>query len=210
MRSESLHRLGTSGWLVLRRHGVRTAVDLRSSFESSDASYEHEAAAAGVTVAPTLWEEGLLDDPEFRNWAETGLLSCALYYRRFLERWPHRAAATVRAVANAAPGGVLIHCVRGRDRTGLLTTLLLTLVGVPADAVVADYLLTDDRLVATGIALGHEGLDGEAELYAAAGTTAEATLHDLLATLDLDALLRHAGLRAAELDRLRDRPVEPR
>jgi hypothetical protein len=53
-----------------------------------------------------------------------------------------RFAAIARVIADAPPGGVLIHCEVGKDRTGLMTMLLLDLVGTPADAIAADYGLT--------------------------------------------------------------------
>jgi hypothetical protein len=43
-----------------------------------------------------------------------------LYYRPFLEQKVDRCVAAVRAVAQASPGGVVIHCGIGRDRTGLV------------------------------------------------------------------------------------------
>ena len=46
----------------------------------------------------------------------------------------------------AAEGPVLIHCAAGKDRTGILAALTHHLVGVHADDIVADYLLTNDLL----------------------------------------------------------------
>jgi len=41
-----------------------------------------------------------------------------LYHRPFLERMPQRAAAVVAVIADAEPGGVLVHCAAGQDRAG--------------------------------------------------------------------------------------------
>ena len=205
VRSEGLDRLQPAGWAALGAHGVRTCIDLRSGFEVKERPYQ--AGVPGIVVVSAPWEEGLLDDPEFRDWAESGVLGTALYFAPFLERWPARTADMVRAVATAGTGGVLYHCQRGRDRTGLLTMLLLSLVGVPDELIVADHLRTDDRLVAQGIGLGHVSLDGEAELFAARGTTAEATLHALLSGLNVATYLLEAGLTARELDGIRTRLV---
>jgi len=41
---------------------------------------------------------------------------------------------------------VLFHCVGGKDRTGMLTVLLLRLVGVAAEEVDADYVRSETRL----------------------------------------------------------------
>lgn len=205
VRSEGLDRLAPEGWAALRRHGVRTCIDLRSSFETRERPYE--SGADGVCVVPAPWEEGLMDDPVFRDWAETGVLSCALYYAPFLERWPDRTAETVRAVATAGPGGVLFHCQRGRDRTGLLAILLLSLVDVPAEVIVADHFRTDDRLLDRGVALGHVDLEGEADLYAARGTTPEVTVAALVETLDVADYLLSAGMTPDELAAVRSRLV---
>lgn len=72
-------------------------------------------------------------------------------YRRFYAALPYDAlyrplfAQALRAIASA-PGRVLIHCTAGKDRTGVLVALLLDSVGVPRDAVVADYMLSKSAI----------------------------------------------------------------
>ena len=41
---------------------------------------------------------------------------------------------------------MVFHCGGGKDRTGLLALVLLTLAGAPPEEIIADYLLTYDRL----------------------------------------------------------------
>ena len=50
--------------------------------------------------------------------------------------------------AIAAPGGTpaLVHCAIGKDRTGVLTAVLLDAAGVERDEIVADYALTGGRM----------------------------------------------------------------
>jgi protein tyrosine/serine phosphatase len=43
-----------------------------------------------------------------------------------------------------APGPVLVHCVAGKDRTGLAVALVHELLGVHRDDMMADYLLTNE------------------------------------------------------------------
>lgn len=53
------------------------------------------------------------------------------------------------AAADSAP--VVFHCASGKDRTGIVAALVLTLLGVSRKDVVADFALTaraTDRLVA--------------------------------------------------------------
>jgi protein tyrosine/serine phosphatase len=67
-------------------------------------------------------------------------------YLIFLERFRENTAASLRAVARAPKGGVVIHCVGGKDRTGLLCAFLLQLAGVGIDDIAADYALSEERL----------------------------------------------------------------
>lgn len=205
IRADGLSRLTSQGWDAMRRYGVRTCIDLRSSWEVAEHPYSPPASDVVRVAAP--WEDGLLDDLEFGGWAASGVLSCALYFAPFLERFPERTAAVVRAIADAPAGGVVFHCERGRDRTGLLSILLLSLARVPDEVIVADHLATDVRLIATGIGQGHVPLDGEAELYAERGTTAEAIVTDLLADFDAAQYLLTAGLSSKDLDAVRGRLV---
>jgi protein tyrosine/serine phosphatase len=52
-------------------------------------------------------------------------------------------SATFRALADG-DGPVLIHCAAGKDRTGLLVALIHHALGVGADDIMADYLLTNE------------------------------------------------------------------
>ena len=45
-------------------------------------------------------------------------------------------------------GAVVIHCTAGKDRTGCVVALLLTLLGVPQEKVIEDYLLSNEGFAA--------------------------------------------------------------
>lgn len=203
VRSDSPDQLTSSGWSALQSHGVRTVVDLRGREERERRGYDLPEGIAGVQVA---LEEDLDEDPEFRHWATTGLLATPLYYQTFLERWPERCAAVVAAVAEADDGGVLVHCQMGRDRTGIAAILLLGLVGVSAEEVAADHVLSQSRLRKYGGMLGYEddSLWVEALLYGQK-TTAHEAVAELAGSLDVGSYLRAAGLGEATLSGLRSR-----
>jgi protein-tyrosine phosphatase len=63
-------------------------------------------------------------------------------------------ATALAMIADARPGGVLMHCAGGKDRTGVLAALLLRLVGVPLSAVAQDYERSEHRLGAADSAPG--------------------------------------------------------
>jgi protein-tyrosine phosphatase len=43
----------------------------------------------------------------------------------------------------------MYHCAAGKDRTGIMTALLLTMLGVDRDTVMADYALSDEVSAST-------------------------------------------------------------
>ncbi|PRX69424.1 tyrosine phosphatase family protein [Nonomuraea fuscirosea] len=200
VRSDTPDRLTPAGWAAAAAHGVRTIVDLRTPGE-------HRAAPGhrppGMTIVSVPLHRH--DDPAVTRYGGT-----PLYLGPFLDRRADQCVLALRAVARAEPGGVLIHCVAGRDRTGLIALLLLALAGVgPAD-ILADYACSAARLGPLYALLGEpdDDLRVRARL-AEAGTTTEEVVSALLARLDVEARLTAAGLTAAELTTLRDRLTEP-
>jgi protein-tyrosine phosphatase len=120
--------------------------------------------------------------PFYAHWSELDGLASPLYYPAMLAEYPQRVVAAVRAIANAAPGCVVFHCAGGKDRTGLLALVLLTL----AEA-------TPGQLTAVQ------------ELLAARSTSIEASLTSTIASLTMPDYLLDNGLAAAELAALRAR-----
>ena len=55
-------------------------------------------------------------------------------------------ARVITHLADPADLPAVFHCTAGKDRTGLVAALVLSLVGVPDDVIVHDYTLTDDRM----------------------------------------------------------------
>jgi protein tyrosine/serine phosphatase len=138
VRAGELNGLTAGGWAALGAHGIRTIVDLRNQDELRPDRARRPAAL--TTIHLPL--DGV-DDAEFwQRWGTGPQFGTPLYYGPHLERMPQRSVAVVRAIAHAAPGGVLFHCRGGRDRTGQVAMLVLDLLGVPAEVIADDYGLT--------------------------------------------------------------------
>jgi hypothetical protein len=142
VRADDLCRLTPTGRRRLADFGVRTILDLRGPAESAD---PHPFAAH-----PLVGYRGLsLRDPDDGDTAaalDAAGADVPTIYRVQLERCAPRFAEVLRAFATAPPGGVLIHCHAGKDRTGLAVALLLALADVAPRAIVEDYALSADRL----------------------------------------------------------------
>jgi protein tyrosine/serine phosphatase len=202
VRADAADRLSAAGWLALHAHGVRTIIDLRNDDER-----EPDRAPRPGDLTTLELPLDAIDESEFwEDWYSGPQFATPLYYGPHLERFPERSARVLAAIANAPPGGVLVHCVGGRDRTGQIVMLALALAGVGADAIAADYALSAERLPARYAHLRERDQGPELEAYLEArGTSAGRLIAATLAALDLEALLRDGGLTGSELDALRAR-----
>jgi len=145
LRSGSLHHV-TPGDVthLVEKFGLTLVLDLRTPTEI-DRDGPTAVAAAGVeTVAldfigssrDYLPEIGDDTDPMLRN------------YLGYLADHPGNVVTAVQRLAADDAGPALVHCAAGKDRTGTLVALVLDAVGVEHDAVVADYVLSSERIEA--------------------------------------------------------------
>ncbi len=193
VRGDHPARLTAAGWSALYAHGIRTIISLRTHGQVEDVPDTAPRPSDLTTVCVEI--EDVTDTEFLHKWAVTDLWSTPLYYQDALKRWPERHAAALAAIARAQPGGVLIHCKRGVDRTGIMAILLLASVGVRPDEIVADYELS---------------LDPEREeLLAREHTSTRQVISATLDWLDMDAYLREGGLSQDDLAAVRARLLEP-
>jgi protein-tyrosine phosphatase len=118
--------------------GVTTVIDLRTVDELRRAPSPF-ATAGGLRYLHLP----LIDDQNMRNIGDSGDM-----LDRYLTIVDHRPAAfrdVLEAIAGAG-GGVLFHCFAGKDRTGLIAAMLLSLAGVDRDRIAEDYGATDVQL----------------------------------------------------------------
>jgi protein-tyrosine phosphatase len=68
------------------------------------------------------------------------------FYIDYVHHAPDSVATALRTLADPRSGLVVVHCAAGKDRTGVVVALALSLVGVRRDAVVADYARSAERI----------------------------------------------------------------
>ncbi|MBN1583093.1 MAG: tyrosine-protein phosphatase [Anaerolineae bacterium] len=199
VRSDNPAKLTARGWTSLERYGIRTIVALRTDGVNEDED-DIVPRPKGLKTVQIAIED--FSDAEFvHRWVESNLWGTPLYFSDALKRWPERHASAVAAVVHAEPGGVLIHCGRGHDRTGIVSLLLLAVAGVAPADIAADYELSNANMP----------LDDQ-EMFKKLLASAKVSVHDAilttLASLDVDAYLRAGGLDQETIAALRARLVE--
>lgn len=201
VRMEAPTRLSEAGWAAALAYGVRTVLDLRDAGEGDP---DRVPRPAGITTVRVALDP--VGTPFYEHWTKIDNLGSPLYYPAMLAEHPGPVIAAVRAIATATPGCVAFHCAGGKDRTGLLALVLLTLAGAAPEEIIADYLLTYDRMKQRYDELGvRDQLTAVRKLLARHDTTIEASLTSTIAALTMPDFLLENGLSGAELAALRAR-----
>jgi protein-tyrosine phosphatase len=150
VRADNIRRLTAEGWRSATAYGISTILDLRSEVECSDDPALPADIHLGVTRV-SLFDD-FDSDAVYRADLEKRLESSDMrdayrvLYTEALDRNRALFARALRIVAGAGEGGVLVHCLGGKDRTGVLAALLLRLAGVPTATVAKDYHRSEQRL----------------------------------------------------------------
>jgi len=135
--------------------GVTTVVDLRSPVEVesegpgpltrvSSVRHVHLSVLPEYGRATDATAEALAVRRDGDRYPADPL---AGHYLGYLEDRPEQVVAALRTVAQA-PGAALVHCAAGKDRTGVVVALALTVAGVGRDTVIDDYTATAERISA--------------------------------------------------------------
>ncbi len=209
VRSDIPARLTPQGQAALLDYGIRTIIDLREPDQvHTEPSIFMDQS--GNPATPTYLNLPM----ETREPAISALISAAkdraTVYQIVLDHYPLLIAQILRAIGSARDGGILLHCHAGKDRTGIIVSLLLGLVGVPQAMIAADYAESQVCLWPLWQAIVEKvGGEANADFWLKPTATA-AMMHSLLAHLDnrygsVTHYLLATGLTDEELTRVRSR-----
>jgi protein-tyrosine phosphatase len=139
-RADGLGELTEPDLAVLRQLGIRTVIDLRSGYEVEMSRFNVEAHPVAFHHFPFVDE--LPDPTAFER--KPGLLGAQ--YKEMLDDAGPQIISALEVLAGPEARPAVFHCTAGKDRTGLLAALLLSLLGVPEETVVADYALSGEAM----------------------------------------------------------------
>lgn len=201
--------------------GVTDVIDLRSNTEreltgpgpltgTSLAHHHHSFLVEDGQVTP---ERALLLRGE-RQTEHRSAEFWTRHYLGYLDQRPDSVAGALGVIAGSR-GGAVVHCAAGKDRTGTVTALALSVAGVPDEEIVADYAASAERIAKIIERL----IDIEPYSWGLRGrsldeqTPRPETMATILRTLEeehggAEGWLREQGWDRDRLDRLRSRLVE--
>jgi protein-tyrosine phosphatase len=137
-RADDPVRLTDEGRARITELDLRAVIDLRQQAQF-DRGYAFGRAEITHHI-PTVDRLIDLDNPPRFEQA----IDIVSLYEDMIERGGPQLALAVDTVAeHIADGPVLVHCVAGKDRTGLVVALIQAAIGVTVDSIIAEYALSD-------------------------------------------------------------------
>ena len=137
IRADNLDQLTAVGRVAVEAVGPSLILDVRASWEA--AMFVSPFATSAVYLNAPVGVDGQAD-------AHTVLED----YLLIVNHGQDRIVAADRAIADAPPGPVIVHCHAGRDRTGIVVAIILKAAGVSTRDVTEDYAispLTDPQVM---------------------------------------------------------------
>ncbi len=164
LRSDNLQDLTATDVEALLDLGLTDVVDLRSEYEAENEGPGPLAGHPSVTIHQHSlfreWREGIGEDkPDERPevlpeeslpWVDLEPAveldnRVASVYLSYLADRPDSVVEALRVISRAE-GATLVHCAAGKDRTGTIVALALSLAGAEREAVIADYAASSERV----------------------------------------------------------------
>jgi protein-tyrosine phosphatase len=209
-RADGLGDLTETDLSVLRGFGIRTVIDLRSGSELERGRFDVEAHPATFHHLPFIDE--LPDAQDFDR--RPGLLGSQ--YLEIVRDAGGQILAALEVLASPDALPAVFHCTAGKDRTGVLAAIVLSLLGVDEPTVVADYALSGEAMLRLRAKLiqkypeGRETLENIDEVFSADPAQMEQLLDHVQEQYgSVAAYVEGLGASPDLLDRLRTALLEP-
>lgn len=138
-RADAVHRLPDAELDVLAGIGMRTVIDLRTRTEVDKGHLADETRGLVHLHLPVLgetWEPRDLP-PD----ADAGVILGELYIDMLTIGAP-ALRGSLETLAEPRHLPAVFHCAAGKDRTGVLAAMVLSLLGVDEDTIIADYAIS--------------------------------------------------------------------
>lgn len=148
-RSDNLHSLTDEDLKYMKRLNIESVVDFRSIEEREN---EPDRLNPDMTqvLLPIKFQPKEMDDDTIKNLMKDltfGDLDSSNLLRDFniaiVEEFTEEYKNFFRYIIENNADPFVFHCTAGKDRAGFASAMILTILGVPREKVIEDYLLTN-------------------------------------------------------------------
>jgi protein-tyrosine phosphatase len=142
-RADGLNKLSDADLGQLSELGLATVIDLRTLDEAEQRGSfpvdRFPVSYLGLPLTDLLPAAETLPD-----WKEAAYV--ATRYGSMVAEGGRMLTSAIDALAAADALPAVMHCSAGKDRTGVLSALLLAFLGVPDETIVSDYALSAEAM----------------------------------------------------------------
>lgn len=154
-RSGDLSKASNADIDYIASLGIKTVCDLRSEFER-----QKEPDRTPIAKPFTFFNIPMRPIVDYHGRSLRRLFSLMfgserkmdyiaesyLAYREYATNYLPQLKALFHRISNPENLPLLVHCSAGKDRTGVVSSLIQLVLGVPFDTVMEDYLITNENL----------------------------------------------------------------
>ena len=148
-RSDDLHLLTDEDLKYLSRLNIKSVVDFRSD-EERESEPDRLNPDMTQVLLPIKFQPEEVDDETLKNLMKNltfGTLDSSNLLRDFniviVKDFATEYKKFFRHVIENNAEPIVFHCTAGKDRAGFASAMILTVLGVPREKVIEDYLLTN-------------------------------------------------------------------
>lgn len=129
----------------LVKYGVKQVIDLRTSIEIALKANSFANVKGVEYLNVSVLDVFAIAVGNVKS-EKNGINTVDELYKNLLDRASASLASALRAMSKLDNGITLYHCTAGKDRTGVLTALLLSVAGVSDEDIIADYQISNTYL----------------------------------------------------------------
>jgi protein-tyrosine phosphatase len=143
-RADGPHALTDADGVMLRTLSVTTILDLRTVDEAAERGH-YAPAVPGAVTYPLPMTDVLPDVDELPTWTDPVVV--AARYQEMLVAGHESICESLAILTDPEAYPAMLHCSAGKDRTGILSAIILGVLGVADEMIVDDYALSGPAMV---------------------------------------------------------------
>lgn len=149
---------------LLKANKINTVIDLRAEREIDELPYS-EQSLLGINYVEAPFDPW--DQPEWFQHEHHVGTNEEIAYRFFMLGCKEQVKKSLEAMIGEETGAVALHCFAGKDRTGIIASMLHLLSGASMEMVIVDYMASESDMKQSNldIALGIIADSGGIEPY---------------------------------------------